>query len=471
MSASNPTPPEAFERLCSELLDGSIDEAGREQLVELVRNDAGLLEELRNHLLVSGTLARMNPEFSDERFSHSISTHLERVGDETAESFPSLVSGRIRRHRFRRRLAVGAAAAAVVLASAPLYLMQRNQPSPPEAAVAVALHLGRAHQPKPESEMIEPGRRIDLDEGVMRLNFANGAVVAIEAPAAFTVPSGEEIILSNGNLNAWCPESAHGFRVKTGTATLTDLGTSFGVSASADGSADFIVLDGEVEVESRGDKRNLLKGSALHASRTSELEDRDFETSAFTRTWPVASGIESTTGEVIPAPPNTPEALAAHEDDEHVLVIPERRTFKLPPKLPADIREPGTYGGDPPTTNLHGPNGLVTKGDKTARSFLLRYNPVGTLEFMEFRHFEGSVTFDRPILAIITSTGKLRMTDQIATSTPLPEPEINPGMRGVEGGPKTDPDRITLSEDRRTISVLFNAGESVDEIRVITEAD
>ncbi len=46
-------------------------------------------------------------------------------------------------------------------------------------------------------------------------------------------------------------------------------------------------------------------------------------------------------------------------------------------------------------TNDCGP--IITRKPTLARSYLLRYNPVGLLKYSEFRHFKGSVTFDRPV--------------------------------------------------------------------------
>jgi|GEM_PF-7032342 len=458
-----------FEALCGELLDGCLDEDGSRRLAELVAGEPALQELLREHLAISGALARENPMFNDERFETTVSTQIRALGDEPPETFPTRIHKRLVRHR-RRQIAF-AIAACLALAALPLLLLNRGAAVPPRPpAVAIATTLPDDAADATRSSVIESGDFVQLDSGTMRLEFGNGAVVAVGSPARFTVQSAEEILLESGNLNAWCPESAHGFRVNTRSAQLKDLGTSFGVSALPDGSADFVVLEGEVEVTSQGKTRNLLKGAALRATKAVGLEDVAFETSAFARTWPVASGIQRTTGKVVPAPPNTPEMLAKHEDDKHVLVIPEKRSFELPATLPADIREPGAYGagtGNP----LGNPAPLKAPPGTRARSYLIRYNPVGILDFMVFRRFEGSVTFDRPVLAIITGAGKLDATDSVTSHAPLPKTEEEPTMRGLEAGPKTDPDWLSLSRDRRTVSILFNAGESVDEIRVITAAD
>jgi hypothetical protein len=210
-------------------------------------------------------------------------------------------------------------------------------------------------------------------------------------------------------------------------------------------------------------------GAALRAKRGKRLSNVSFEPALYRRTWPVASGINSTLGEVVPAPPDTPEALAAMENDDHILVIPERRDFAPSTPIDADITEPGIYEGP----LLIAPLELSPLDGVKVRSYLLRYNPVGKVKPSASKRFEGSVTFDRPVLAIIASSRKLNRTDNLLSKAPLPK--LNPqdaGLRGVERGqPPFPSDRVTLSQDRRTITVVFYAGESIDEIRAITADD
>lgn len=461
------TPDKGFEELCAELLDGTLGEDDHDRLLALLREEPERVQELQRHLMVSGALCRQNPAYDDERFVSSMSTHLHQLGDEPILEFPTRVRRRITRQRQRRM--AWALAACLTLAAVPLALHYRSITPDPAPAVATATLLRTGESETAQAEAIEAGRNIDLESGLMRLEFGNGAVVAVEAPARFRVASADLIELESGNLNAWCPETAHGFRVTTHSATLTDLGTTFGVSATKDGFADFVVLEGEVEVSAGGKQRKLLEGKAVRATALSSFEDVAFETAPFRRTWPVTSGILATTGEVIPAPPNTPKMVASYEDDEHIIVIPERRAFRLPDRLPADITTPGEYGGGTGNT-LKNSQPIVGGGGQRGRSYLLRYNPVGLLDFGVFVQFEGTVTFDRPILGIITSTPKLDHSDPIASAAPLPDTPEPHGMRGLEAGPRTKSDYIKLSESRRTITVAFNAGESIDEIRVITES-
>lgn len=450
-----------LQQLCASYLDGRLTDEERGRLIYMLENDPALVAELRGQLVISGALARMRPELSDESFLRNALPHLKAVGGEDEEVFPGRVMTAIRFRRTRR--AVFAIAAAVALLGTLAVFLPGRKAG--DGAVMATLYTG---DERGESRTVEPGETLDFSTGVSRLEFSNGAVVAVEAPASLLVRSREEVVLHRGRLNGWCPETAHGFRVVTTSATLTDRGTSFGVSAAADGTADFVVLDGKVEVEKDGETRTLLEGGAVRANRGRGLHDLAFEPSPYQRTWPVASGIRTTKGEVIPAPPGTPETLAAMESDTHILVIPERRDFTLKSRIRVDIDSPGTYQAESLLANLP----FKPRPKMRMRSYLLRYNPVGSLPKPGFRRFEGSVTFDRPVLGIIAGGRKLHQTDALLSKAPLPTLNaIDAGLRGLERGKTRDSDTVTLSEDRRTVTVIFYAGESIDEIRAITADD
>ncbi|WP_193211932.1 FecR domain-containing protein [Luteolibacter marinus] len=449
---SEPDP--RFDELVAVYLDGDLAEDEREELMAILGADPRVREELRRQLRVSGALARLRPERSDENFVRTVLPHLGCVAGESADEFTGRVMTSIRFTR-RRRMALAMAAAIALLGTFAGLLVRGD------AGVATLYTAGSE-----EGKKVRASDRFELSEGISRLEFGNGAVVAVEAPAALTVSSADEIILDHGRLNAWCPESAHGFQVTTVSATLTDLGTSFGVSADKNGTADFVVLDGQVEIVRDGEKRTLKKGAALRAVRQQGFSELAYEPKPFHLTWPVASGIRSTRGEVIPAPPGTPEELALMENDDHILVIPERRDFIPRGPIRCDITAPGVYEGEA----IVGSQRLEPKRKRKVRSYLLRYNPVAVPGKRKLKRIQGTVTFDRPVLAIITSSQKLNRTDTLLSKAPLPPSSaVEPRTRGLESEQRPRPsDRVRLSKNRRTVSVLFFAGESVDEIRAIT---
>jgi len=451
-------PPEKIQELMADLLDGDIDEASRTELVEALRNDPALLSELRLHLELSDSLARLKTERQDETFIRSTAGHAMALGSETEDAFVSGLTRRISRRNWTRRLAI---AAVVTLAATGGFLGYRHFQNGPVIASMVQLddegRLIARHD-------ISPGYHHSPKQGLFRINFHNGAVVAIEGSADFRIESAMKMRLNSGKLNAWCPESAHGFQVVTATGTVTDLGTSFGVSAERNGGSNFLVLDGLIEVSQGKETRRLEQGQAVRTAKVSGIEDLAFEPTPFARTWPLASGIISTEGSVKPAPPGTAEQLSKLESNDTVLVIPEKRNVIFDQAFDAEIIDPGTFSA----ANAKQLHRVQDDPERRLRSFLVRFNPVYDIGF---RRFDGAVTFERPVLAICCQGRYIDATDEIfATGSYTDVSEQARRFRGIDlDQPAKYPEEVTLSEDRRTVRIVFNAGVSSDDIRVILE--
>jgi hypothetical protein len=90
--------------------------------------------------------------------------------------------------------------------------------------------------------------RYDLREGTAKMELGQGASVLLEAPCLVELTSAGGLTLRTGRLAASVPAQAKGFRVRTPSAVITDLGTEFGVFAHPDGSAETHVLKGRVNV-------------------------------------------------------------------------------------------------------------------------------------------------------------------------------------------------------------------------------
>lgn len=443
--------PDEFIELLEALSEERIDEAGRARLITMAREDAGLRAVLREHFAVSRALAIL--ERDDSGFAERTAAHVIKTAEEGEFTF----AGKVTRRIIRKRLAKGLAVAALLtLAALPLaWKMLR-----PAENVAMLVRMDEAGIVLSRTP-VKKGQILSEDRGLIRLDFHNGAVVAVEAPAELTAVSGMEIALESGRLNAWCPESAHGFKVRTKSAELTDLGTSFGVSASADGRSEFVVLDGLVEVQKGDEKIRLAQGKALTSDPRNTLQSVAFDPSGFKNTWPLASGILSTTGSVIPVSPDVPEKIALSEDSEHVLVIPERRGVPFTEALEAEITEPGSMPGkfDGSVKTVQPQSG------RRLRSILLRYDPVGASPEDYFIRLEGEVTFDRPVLAISCHKESLEKSDKLFATASWTATHRGIELKQIDN----DPDSVTLSEDRRTVKIIFYAGASTDEVRVFLE--
>jgi hypothetical protein len=453
-----------FVELCGGYLDGTLDAAERDELLGMLKGNAEMRDELRRQLLVSGALARRSPQREDALFKRTLLGHIAAMRDESPEVFPNRVISRLRVLRLRRNLVL--AAAAVVALGCSAFWMTRNdglmQPGP-----AVAMF----HPPGDIREAVEvrAGDRYQLGAGVSKFEFANGAVLGVEGPADIAIRSDKAVFLAHGRLNAWCPESAHGFLVETPSTKVIDLGTAFGVETGEDGGSDVMVLDGLVRLDNGRDQRHLTTGAAMRAETGGGLREVAMETSAFNRTWPVALGIRSTTGEVAAAPAGTSETIASLEDDDTVFVIPERRDFAPTEPLRFNVVESGIFRANALPFNTE----VALEPGQKVRSYLLRYNPVGkVLDPANFREFRGSVTFDRPVLGLIVRSPLLNRTERMFSLAPIAVEDADyRTMRGLELAPPSPADSVILSEDRYTVEIRWFAGESVDEIRVITTDD
>jgi hypothetical protein len=123
-----------------------------------------------------------------------------------------------------------------------------------DAAWAAPQGAGDAAAPRRHASLF-PGQRFDLVRGLVEIAFDGGATTIIEGPATFEVVSLAAGRLSSGRLTATLDKSVAQaasaearFAVETPTATVTDLGTSFGVAVGAAGETSVSVFDGLVEL-------------------------------------------------------------------------------------------------------------------------------------------------------------------------------------------------------------------------------
>ena len=184
---------------------------------------------------------------------------------------------------------------------------------------------------------------LELEAGIVRLDFDNGASVTLQGPAAYEITGPMETRLHHGILTARIPESAIGFTVETSAMDVVDLGTAFGVSVNADGVTDVSVFEGSVEVRPPGSRSDLLlEGEAVRGGgEGKQFANVQFDSSAFERVWPVALGVSSTTGSVRFVRPGPPWDLTLHRDDNYIVVFPEAERLHLDQPVGVDSVHPG----------------------------------------------------------------------------------------------------------------------------------
>jgi hypothetical protein len=109
---------------------------------------------------------------------------------------------------------------------------------------------------------LEPGW-LRLESGLAQVVFYSGARVVIQGPTEFELISQIEASCPSGQLIAEVPPQAHGFRVATPQAGVTDLGTSFGLMVKEQ-RTEVHVFSGTVELRPAPDgiQQDLGEGSA-----------------------------------------------------------------------------------------------------------------------------------------------------------------------------------------------------------------
>jgi hypothetical protein len=88
----------------------------------------------------------------------------------------------------------------------------------------------------------------NLREGVVKMELDRGTSLLLEAPCSVELTSVSELTLRSGRVVVAVSSQAKNFRVRTITATITDLGTEFGVVVHSDGSTEAHVLKGRINV-------------------------------------------------------------------------------------------------------------------------------------------------------------------------------------------------------------------------------
>ena len=89
----------------------------------------------------------------------------------------------------------------------------------------------------------------------------------------------------------------------------------------------------------------------------------------------------------------------------------------------------------------------------------------------DFAYFSGSWTFSSDILGVIAADSRLDATDVLGRSgTLLPTGDANRGFDFWAGTGTANDEEITISADRRTLTIQAHTGNGLDQLRVIVAA-
>ena len=106
---------------------------------------------------------------------------------------------------------------------------------------------------------------LKIESGLLRLQYKQGVVLSLVGPADFQMLSSDHARLRRGQLAAYVPSGAEGFRVDTPSAGVVDLGTEFGMTVDREGETQLSVFDGQVELSSTSPDSKTTIVSSGHA--------------------------------------------------------------------------------------------------------------------------------------------------------------------------------------------------------------
>jgi hypothetical protein len=385
-----------------------------------------------------------------------------------------------RRHAnpFRTSVFVACAVVASIVVLGGLFLIMPPAAVPPENPPAVAATTPVAsvvklrdcrwadgEQMDVGAELLE-GQQLELLVGVAELRFLDGATVTVEGPANLELISAGGAHLHSGVLTSYVPAEAVGFHVRTDTLDVTDLGTAFGVAVGEDKQTNVSVFSGRIEVALTGSggatKQIVEQGESVRASvQQALIEYVEFVAEPFRQAMSASTGIASTEGKCGFVAQQAIGGLLP-EHDEMILVGLEQRDFVLPRDLAVEIHEPGSYPA-PEGNQL----GSIPAGNRV-HCFLVQFRPSLDAVPNDGASAAGRITFDRPILGIISGAGRLTKTDELFAGG---DTGIEQARRGGEGtrNPR-ERDTLVLSDDRHTIEITAHLRRHMDQIRVLVDA-
>ncbi len=171
-----------------------------------------------------------------------------------------------------------------------------------------------------------------------------------------------------------------------------------------------------------------------------------------------------TTGQVTLVTPPPTTRLGQLQSDATMYLFPEKRAYVLPASVNVDITAPGNYTAANATPYTPG---VIAAGTQV-NSWMVHFNPPdGPI------YGSGSLTFSgEKVLGVIASDANLDATDGLlgAPGTLYSTGVTSRGLEINDMAPGSNFDNVILSSDFLTLALLWRAGVSEDEIRILTES-
>ena len=116
---------------------------------------------------------------------------------------------------------------------------------------------------------------IEIEEGVLKIEFYCGAAVLLEGPAKLEPISAWKAICHSGKLRANVPPAARGFTVQVDETDVVDLGTNFAIDATGP-EKKIQVFEGEVELNSdKLKKHSITTGKSVSLDKDGNAVSSD----------------------------------------------------------------------------------------------------------------------------------------------------------------------------------------------------
>lgn len=173
------------------------------------------------------------------------------------------------------------------------------------------------------------------------------------------------------------------------------------------------------------------------------------------------AGIVSTSGaiEIVPAPVDVRDGT--FESDTRIVVFAERQNIVLTSGLNVNVSTPGTSPASSSDDNL---SPATIPAGTAISSFFLHCDAVGMQS--PALSLAGSVTFDTEVLGLVFLNPRLNQGHDYPG---LPSTLYSTtGAMEINSTPAFD--TISLSADRRTVTVDFRNSNAPDDVRIITAA-
>ncbi len=248
-----------MDELLQRLLDDQIQPEEMERLQKAMRADSRVRDYYVDSMLACAVIRRSSQatgELSESDLIQALSGDGNKGG-----------SKRILQHPYW--IAAVLILGVLILASLSIFQYMNRGPAIGRLAGAYEAQW-RGSRPHPGQSLYAGS--YNLREGVAKMELDQGASLLLEAPCQIELTVDGEMALRSGRLVVDVSAQAKGFRVRTPTALITDLGTEFGVITYSDGSTEAHVLKGRISVALNPNRSSRPKSLIVNEGQATTVD-------------------------------------------------------------------------------------------------------------------------------------------------------------------------------------------------------